>query len=151
MNNFLETNDIAPDELFREMKEYQGKTEDMRQKMLIDCLISASDYEHFYRIAYREGLKVHLPCGNPKCGTCALREGRPLPVVAPSTSSSSGAKESDSKGGYDEDIDRFEERRRTGGGGSKAEGKDDGEAGEASPSAAGSKGGDNDDYKSGSK
>lgn len=151
MSGFLETNDISMDEFMSEMKAHQGKGDNMQQKLLIDCLISAGDYEHFYRIAYREGMKVHLPCGNPRCVTCAIREGRPIPQ--PVVVNAAGAK-ADSKGGEE---DGEEESGRKGGGesgdGRKAEGKNRGDEDEEEVRYAASKGvgGDDADIKGGSK
>jgi hypothetical protein len=136
MTSFIEANACTNEELFQEMKAHQN-TNEPRTKLLIDCLISAQDYEHFYRIAHREGLKYHLPCGNPKCGTCALREGRPLPT-AETIRIGGGAKEySDSKSDYDE----YDRR----GNDSKADSKG------CSPSSRNSKGTVDDDDNSGAK
>ena len=97
----------------RELEEFRDSPvtpSDTKQRQFVEYLLASSDYEVFYRVMMREGAKVHLPCGNPKCGTCALKAGRPLPIASSESKSISSASGSPSK---QRTPDEFDDEKAT--------------------------------------
>mmetsp|Transcript_4274 Transcript_4274/g.4438 ORF Transcript_4274/g.4438 Transcript_4274/m.4438 type:complete len:183 (+) Transcript_4274:139-687(+) len=57
LTEYLEGIDCTVEELYSEVREFQGDSTDPFLKTFIECLLASADYESFYKVMVKEGKK----------------------------------------------------------------------------------------------
>lgn len=93
--SYLNTLDISIEEFYRDVRDAQNETDDPYLMTFIDCLLASADYESFYKVMSREGMKVASK--KQMMGSSAKKS----PGKMSSAADSKGGESKSSSGRYD--------------------------------------------------